>query len=117
MTWMLAELPESLATKCYSSRIFRIVSEQADSIQHFDGEKLYLKAENIRHANGKQFLYNDNSVIFLPTLSVNEQGFHYILCRSSDDVKLVCSNPDCSYEWWFTDEWSAYCPICDSIGN
>lgn len=100
--------------KISTSTIFRLVTEQVDSIEYFDGEKLYLKSDNICHTNAGRVLSNGRSVIPLPGLAVNQNG-HYLSCRSKEDFKLKCSN--CGYVWWFSDGWSIYCPQCSSVGN
>ncbi len=107
---------ESIANKYMDSSIFRVVTEQPNSIQHYDGEKLYLNPENIRRVKEGHLLYNGHSVIFLPQLSFDHRG-SYLARRSKDDLKLTCTNTGCGYEWWLTDNWSIYCPRCGSIGD
>ncbi len=90
--------------------------EQTDSVIYFDGEKLYLNPENICYANGVFVLNNGHSAIPLLNLVFDKNG-RYVHCRSRDDFKLKCSNPRCGYIWWFSDEWSIYCPRCNPIGS
>jgi hypothetical protein len=71
-----------------ASAIMRIVIEQAEAIQHYDGERLYLKAEKIYHTNAGPALCNDRSAILLPNLSVNQLGY-YLFCRNRDDYKFI----------------------------
>lgn len=94
--------------------IIQIITKQADSIQDFDGEKLYLKSEKIFSTPFGLALYDQNSMILLQNLSTNDSG-HYLLCRSKDDYRFTC--PKCGYQWWFSDTWSDLCPRCYTPGE
>lgn len=106
---------DSTANKYMDSSIFRIATEQPYSIQHDDGEKLYLNPKNIHRAYGGHLLHSGHSFIFLPRLSFDYQGV-YLARRSKDDLRLKCTNRKCGYVWWFSEEWSIYCPRCGAIG-
>src|SRR5690349_7740407 len=105
-----------ITEKCASSSIFKVFTEQVDSIEYADDEKVYLKPTNISYANTGFMLCNDQSSIFLPRLSIDENGY-YLSGRSEDDVKLICSNPKCGKKWWYSKERTIYCPRCGHIGS
>jgi hypothetical protein len=100
-----------------SPTIVQIVKQQPEVIQHYDRveKKLYLKTEKIFHTNGGLALYNGNSTILLPSLSVDHMGY-YVSCRHWDDTKpLTC--PNCGLRFYFSDnDWSDLCPLCQIPG-
>ena len=103
--------------KCASSSIFKVFTEQVDSIEYADDEKVYLKTANISYINTGFVLCNGQSSIFLPRLSFDQNGY-YLSCRSkADDVKLICSNPKCGNKWWYSKEKTIYCPRCGHPGG
>jgi hypothetical protein len=77
-----------------ASSIIQVVTEQANSIEYFDGGRLYLKAGNICHTNSGLALYNGHSTILLPRLFVDQRGY-YLSCHNRNDI-LKCTN--CGYE-------------------
>lgn len=105
----------------YSSKmigsIMNVVMNQEDSIAGLHDGRLYLKAQNIFHSKNGYILRNEQSAIALPRLSFDENGEGYLLCRSSQDFRLTCSNPDCGYVFWFSDTWDGHCPKCGCMGN
>ena len=106
---------EPTVNKYKVSSIFRIATEQPDSIQYDDGEKLYLNPKYIHRTHKGHLLHREHSVIFFPQLSFDHQGY-YLTRRSRDDLRLKCTNRKCGYVWWFTEEWSIYCPKCGTLG-
>ncbi|MDP1609079.1 MAG: hypothetical protein Q8L98_07185 [Chlamydiales bacterium] len=98
------------------SSILQVTSKQPDSIEYLEGEKIYLKKENTFPICNGYVLCNGRSAIVLPRLSFDQNGY-YLSSRSPDDFKLNCSNSRCGNVWWFTDNWSIYCPKCGSVGN
>jgi hypothetical protein len=97
-----------------ASAIIQIVTKQTESIQHYDGGKLYLKAEKIYQTNAGPALYNAASMILLPNLSADQTGY-YLPCRSKDDYRFTC--PNCGKQWWFSDTWDYLCPVCGTPGE
>lgn len=90
---------------------------QRDSIAGLSGDRLYLKAQNIFHAKSGYILRYEGSAIALPKLSFDESGEPYLLCRSPEDFKLICSNPECGFVFWFSETWNGHCPKCGCMGN
>lgn len=109
LTPCLAKDPEALS-------IIQIVTEQPESIEYFDGDKLYLKPGNIYQTNGGIILQNGCSTIALPRLSVDQSGY-YLVRRYPEDTMLVCNK--CKHKWSILEHASVYCPrpYCDGIGN
>lgn len=95
--------------------IMNVVMNQKDSVAGLEGNRLYLKAQNIFHSKNGYVLRNEGSVIVLPRLSFDEKGEGYLICRSPEDFQLVCSN--CGFVFWFSDTWDGHCPVCRCIGN
>ena len=101
--------------KCASSSIFKVFTEQVDSIEYADDEKVYLKVANISYTNTGFVLCNGQSSIFLPRLSIDQNGY-YLSCRSkADDVELICSK--CGKKWWYGKKKTIYCPRCGNLGG
>jgi hypothetical protein len=114
MVCALANEPATfMARDLEASSIIQVVVEQAESIEYFDGNKLYLKARNIRHTNVGLALCNEHSTILLPRLSVDQNG--YYLSYRDEDHKLTCTK--CGYEWSIFIHASEYCPRCGGIGE
>lgn len=99
-----------------ASSILQIAFQQPDSIECLEGEKLYLKIENIYPIRNGYVLCNGHHAIVLPSLSSDQNGY-YLPCRSYDSYDLTCSNPRCGYKWSYLKTTSIYCPKCGSIGN
>lgn len=97
--------------------IMNVVMNQEDSIAGLNGNRLYLKAQNIFHSKNGYILRGERSVIVLPSLSFDENGEGYLLCRSPEDFQLVCTNSKCGFVFWFSDTWNGRCPKCGWIGN
>jgi hypothetical protein len=94
--------------------VVQIVTKHAETIQHYDGERLYLKAEKIYHTNAGPALCSDDFAILLSNLSTDRTGY-YLSCRSKDDYRFTC--PKCGRRWWFSDTWSHLCPVCEIPGE
>ena len=110
------QVARHIPEKCESSSIFKVFTEQSDSIESVDDKKVYLKAANLSYINTGFVLSNDRSSIFLPRLSVDQNGY-YLSCRSKDDdFKLKCPDPDCGFRWWYSD-WGIFCPVCGTLGD
>lgn len=97
--------------------IMNVVMNQEGSIARINGNRLYLKAQNIFPAKNGYILRSERSVIVLPRLSFDESGEGYLLCRSPDDFQLVCTNPKCGFVFWFSSTWNGHCPKCGWMGN
>ncbi len=71
----LSAYAKETSFKDASPAILQIATKQAESIQHYDGNRLYLKAEKIYSTHQGPVLYNGGSSIFLPNLSADDKGY------------------------------------------
>ena len=97
-----------------SSTIIQIITEQSDSIQYFDGERLYLKVERICPTNNGLLLCNNHSSILLPTLFTDPMGY-YLPCLKT--CRMKCINPECKYCCWDAYKYGIECPHCEYPGD
>ena len=106
--------PCELKCQEISSAITQIIEEQSDSIQSFDGARLYLKTERIFPTNHGLLLCNSQSSILLPSLFADQTGC-YIPCVKK--CRMKCINPRCKYCCWDAYEDGIACPACGEPGD
>ncbi|MGC2595034.1 MAG: hypothetical protein WA347_01990 [Rhabdochlamydiaceae bacterium] len=56
--------------------IIQIITKHAEAIEHYDGEKLYLKSEKIHHTNYGPVLYNSYSAVELASAQEKPMPIH-----------------------------------------
>ncbi len=97
-----------------SSVVIQIVTEQSDSIQYFEEDRLYLKAERIFPINNGLLLCNGQSSIILPALFTDQTGY-YLPCARR--YLMQCVNSNCGYCCWDAYEDGVACPACGAGGD